>query len=178
MKKFLAVSAVAGMILLSVVACKKKEEQPVPKTFSQEGQAGAPALPPGHGPTGSIGPLTVSVPPDVKGKWSAVKLIIDDKKTKKTQEYTVGLSSELKIPDSNLTVKVSDFLPDFKMNGNIITSASNNANNPAAGISVYESGKQIFPGSGEGGWLYAKFPNIHPFQHDRFGITLKEGVKK
>ncbi|NOY65603.1 MAG: DUF2155 domain-containing protein, partial [Nitrospirae bacterium] len=35
-----------------------------------------------------------------------------------------------------------------------------------------ENNKEIF-----NGWLYSKFPDIHPFQHEKFSVTLIEGIK-
>ncbi|MBI5050422.1 MAG: DUF2155 domain-containing protein [Nitrospirae bacterium] len=179
MKTFLAVLVVVIAILLSIGSCKKKEEQPVPKTPMPHGPVmEAPAGIPGHKAGGPKVTFQVVVPPEVKDKWAAVKLVVEDKKIKKTQEFTVNIGSELKVPESNLTVKIGEFLPDFKMSGNIITSASNNTNNPSVKVTIYEDGKQIFPAPGEGGWLYAKLPSIHPFQHQRFALFLKEGIKK
>ena len=118
------------------------------------------------------------VPPEVQTGWSAVKLLVEDRELKKTHEVTIRIGDESKIPGSNLTIKAVYFLPDFKMSGPVITSASNALNNPAAGLIVSENGAQIFPEMGKIGWLYEKFPAIHPFQHKRFGLALKEGVKK
>ncbi|MBI5409149.1 MAG: DUF2155 domain-containing protein, partial [Nitrospirae bacterium] len=101
-----------------------------------------------------------------------------DRKQNKQQELTANIGGEVKIPDSNLIVKVGPFLPDFKMNGAVITSASNDLNNPSVGVAIFENSAQVFPSSGKWGWLYARYPEIHPFQHDRFGLKLKEGIKK
>ncbi|HCC68595.1 MAG TPA: DUF2155 domain-containing protein [Nitrospiraceae bacterium] len=182
MVKFLSV-IIAIAFLFSVGACKKKEEKPVPEAIDMIGPIIAPTdVPMGPGRAESKGGTQVVVPADVKGKWSAVKLIIEDKVSKKTQEFTVKLGDELKIPNSNLKVKVGDFLPDFKMTDGqpiTITSASNNPNNPAVGVRVFEGDRQIFPDSWrKWGWLYANYPTIHPFQHEKYGLTLKQGVPK
>ena len=127
------------------------------------------------------GEMKIVVPDSVKGKWSAVKLVVEDKTSKKTQEFTVKLNSELKIPNSDLKVVVGEFLPDFKMSPDQITSSSNMQNNPAVAIKVFESGKQIFPSAGKKwGWLYAKpeLRNVHPFEHPKFSLSLEEGIKK
>lgn len=164
MKIFKRTFIVVMILLLPLsYACKKKEEQPVPQAPAGPG-AGV-IMPPGE--------IKVIVPEAVKGKWDAVKLIVEDKIAKKSSEITVKLNSEYDIPNSNLKIKVGEFLPDFKMDGLTITSSSNEPNNPAVRVIVYENGKEIFKG-----WLYSKFPTIHPFQHDRYGLTLKEGVKK
>ena len=182
MKKFLSVAMIAVPLLFG--ACSKKEEQPQPTPQAPMMKQGpivetpSQALPPGHEAARQKVEYNVVVPPDVKDKWSGVKLIIEDKQTNKMQEYTVKLSSEFKIPDSKLTIKVGDFLPDFKLGVQVITSASNNLVNPAVGVVIYEDGSQIFPESGKWGWLYAEHPTMHPFQHSRFSVLLKEGIAK
>ncbi len=175
MRRFLAISL--GVVLvfsLGLGACKKKEQQPVPQSpMMQPGPGGQ--MPGGHGPAGMAVPkeLKVVVPDSVKGKWSGVKLVLEDKGAKKQQEYTINLNSELKVPNSNLKIAVGDFLPEFRMDADTITSASNNPTNPAVRIKVFEGDKEIFKG-----WLYSKFPTIHPFEHPKYGLVLKEGVKK
>ncbi len=196
MKKVLAVVCSLSL-LLAAGACKKKE-QPVPQPVmpgpQQQLPPGHPGMAPGGGPMapgapgapaapGGVvmpkGETTVTVPDSVKGKWKSVVLVVEDKTTKKSSEYTINLNSELKVPNSNLKIAVGEFLPDFRMNGLEITSMSNDMNNPAVGIKVFEDNKQIFPAPGKKwGWLYAKFPTMHPFEHPKYAIGLKGGIKK
>jgi len=206
MRRVLAVSmGVALVFSLGLTACKKKEQQPVPQAPGQMPPSGAMppaqmppsgAMPPGQMPPGGAmppgqmppsgamppgqggisvpkGEMKIVVPDSVKGKWSGVVLIVEDKSTKKKQEFKVNLNSDLKIPNSNLKVAVGDFFPSFKMDGSTITSASNDPGNPAVRVKVYEGEKEIFKG-----WLYSKFPAIHPFEHPKYGLGLKEGIKK
>ncbi len=172
MIKKIFVLVVAVSIMAAFGACKKKEEQPLPQTPAIPAP-GMPAANPHEGIAMPKGETQVVVPESVKGKWSGVKILIEDKATKKMQEATVKLGSEYKIPKSDLKIKVGDFLPDFRMDGLTITSASNQPNNPAVSVKVYEGDKEIFKG-----WLYSKFPTIHPFQNDKYGLILKEGVPK
>ena len=128
---------------------------------------------------GSMGPKTgfqVVVPPEVKENWKAATFIVEDKKENTRNELTVNIGDNFNIPGSKMTVKAGPFLPDFKMSAATITSVSNKLNNPAIGVSISENGRKIFPPSGEWGWLYMNFPTIHSFQHERFGLVLKEGV--
>ncbi len=180
-------------------ACKKKEEktipkvpfQPLPQTPMQQPtpqmpmQPGGPQMPmqpiPQMPKTEAMptGKTKVVVPDTVKGKWSSVKLIIEDKTTMNSQEYTVNLNSSFTIPDSDLKVYVGEFLPDFKMDNLTLTSVSNEPKNPAVGIRVMERGKQIFPTLGkQWGWLFARMPDVHPLKHPKYNINLKEGVEK
>jgi hypothetical protein len=169
MKKLFA-ALLVGSLIFTVAGCKKKEEKP--------------QLPPGHpGMEGSM-PQTgmpdmpkvdrkVVVPAEVKAKWMAVKLNIEDKAAKSTKEYTVAVGSELAVPNSKMKIKVLAFLPDFRMGEKDITSASDKPNNPAVQVSVTEPGKEEWKG-----WLYSMHPGIHPYAHERVAITLVGGVNK
>jgi hypothetical protein len=169
MKKQLLVAVCGLSLLLSFGACKKKEEKPPVPQASVPGHPGA-----GQGQiTMPKGQTTVLVPDMVKGKWKAVVLIIEDKESRKKKEYTVDLNSDFNVPGSSLKLGVGDFLPDFKMDGLSITSMSNNPVNPAVRVQIFEGDKEIF-----NSWFYSKFPAIHPFEHPKYALTLKEGVKK
>jgi hypothetical protein len=186
MKKQIFAVVCSLSLLLAAGACKKKEEKPpVPQTGMPGAMQGVPPAP--HGmpgeqqaaPGGQMnivvpkGEKTVVVPGSVKGKWKGVVLVVVDKKTNKQQEYTVNLSSDFKVPNSNLKISVGEYLPDFRMEGLTITSSSNEQNNPAVGVKIFENDKEVFKG-----WLYSKFPTMHPFEHPNYSIVLKSGLKK
>jgi hypothetical protein len=187
MKKMI-VAACSLALLVSVGACKKKEEQPVPKA----GLPGQQMMPPqgmpqqGMPPQGKFmmpkGDTVVTVPDAVKGKWKGVVLVVADKTSKKQIEITAGLHSEVKVPNTDLKIAVGDFMPDFRMMGLNITSASDEPNNPAVGVRVSEAGKQIFPTdpAKKWAWLYGKpeLRNVHPFEHAKYAVFLKNGIKK
>ncbi len=128
--------------------------------ISPEGQQQVP----GPGMMMPKGKSQIIIPDSVKGKWSAAKIIFEDKTAKKRQEYTVKLNSDFSVPNSSLKISVGEFIPDFRMEGLNLSSASNQPNNPALSIRVFEGGKQIFPPPGrQWGWLFAKAPSIHRF---------------
>ena len=193
MTKKIIVLFAAISLAVSLGACQKKEEQPVPKAPMQSPMQSPMATPsdlsqpmkspetmPPHGQMGAPNgdaakkePKTVQVPADVKKSWKKVTLTFIDKGAKKTKEYNVDINSRLEIEGTNLRVAVGEFLPDFKMMGSIITSGSNEPVNPAVRVEIFEKGQSIFKG-----WLFAKMPEIHPFESDKYGLLLKEGVKK
>ncbi len=181
MKKLLIVMS-AVLMIFSLWACQKQEEPPAAKKspMPQGPIIDQSADPQGHGVTGTAKKTEFQVvtPPDVKEHWSQVVIIVEDKKENKKEEFTVSIGDDLKIPDSDLTVRVGPFLPNFKMSGTVITSSSNETVNPSVGVAVMKDGEKLFPKTGEWGWLYAKFPTIHSFQHERFSLVLKEGVEK
>jgi hypothetical protein len=162
-KKIFAVLA-GAVLTFTFAACKDKAESPIPPH---------PAGGPPSGMVMPVGETQVIVPESIQGKWSAVTLVIDDKTTNESSEVVVNIGEEYTIPDSSLKISVGDFLPDFKMDGSIITSMTNDLNNPAVNVTVFEGDTEVFSG-----WLYSKFPAIHPFQHEKYGLTLKDAVAK
>jgi hypothetical protein len=109
----------------------------------------------------------IVVPDSVKGKWKAVKIAVTDKMTNKESVFTVDIGSSFPVPETKIAVDVENFLPDFTMNGTVMTSQSNETKNPAAKIKIFEKGKEIF-----NGWLFSLYPTTHAVQHPRFGFTL------
>jgi hypothetical protein len=172
MKEFTLLVAVLMMVAFAGTGCKKKQPPPPMPPQGTPGQAGMPGAP--HGETGAP-PVEkkIVVPDSVKGAWKAVKVEVEFKEKKNKKTFTIPVNSEFKVPDTDLTFKVGNFLPHFTMAADQITSGSNNPENPAAQFEVFQGGKEIFHG-----WLFSKFPAVHPFTHDKFGVALLEGVKK
>ncbi len=182
MRRVMGIVLTTFLIAGFITGCKKQEEQPAPKEQqipavpiqTPMGQASAQPLRSPHGDSGGMVskvPKTVVVPDSVKGKWSKVILAVEDKGSGKTDEYTVNLKSEFKIPGSNLKIAVREFLPDFRMTEDTITSGSNELNNPAVRVEIFEKDKSIFKG-----WLYEKYPGVHPFDHPKYAITLRKAI--
>ena len=166
MKKFTLLVVVLMMAAFAGAGCKKQQPPPPPmppqSAAGQPGMPGAPAV-----------EKTVVVPDAVKAGWKAVKVEVEFKEKKSKKAFTIPLNSEFKVPDSDLTLKVGNFLPHFAMAADQISSSTNNPENPAVQIEVFQGGKEVFHG-----WLFALHPTVHPFTHDKYGVTLLEGVKK
>jgi len=160
---------------------------PVPGVSGGAAQAG---LPPDHPPVGGAGGAAqggdrphpqiggtgraVRVPDAVKGRWRAVKLVVETKGGGSSpQTITLNLGGEVVVPASRLKLRADEFLPALQVKGNEITSGSNEPVNPAALVTIWEDGKQVFHG-----WLFSKFPDMQPFEHPTYRITLIEGVPK
>jgi hypothetical protein len=121
--------------------------------------------------SGAAKQATVVVPESVQGHWKAATFVVVDRERSNAEEVTVDLDGEWTFPDGRLTIKVLEFLPDLRIDNKIYTSASNEPNNPAAHVVIHDGDHELFDG-----WLFSEFPQVHPFNHPRFGITLKEGV--
>ncbi len=170
MKLRLVVLIAVLALVFSVAGCSKQDDAPITTGGG---------VPEGHPTTGGEGqgpvvaPVSeIVVPDDVKKDWGSTILAIEDKDKGEIKDVTVTLNSDYTIPDSSIKIAVGDFLPDFRMTGTTITSNTNEPNNPAIQVIITEADAEIFSG-----WLYARFPAIHPFQHEKYGVTLKAGVK-
>jgi hypothetical protein len=129
-------------------------------------QGGAPGMPAGMPKVAR----QVVVSEAVKKGWKGVVVQVTEKGGA-SKDYQVAIHGKLDIPGSSLTVQVEEFLPDFKMTPQGITSVSNEPKNPAVKVVVVEGGKPVFKG-----WLFKMFPDAHPFQHPKYHLSLKNGV--
>ncbi len=189
MRRVALIAATLFVFSLAMPACKKKEQPQPPPPMPGQGMPGQgmpgqgmpgqgmppgmPGQPGGMHSTGAAPEKKVVMPDTVRNAWKAVKIEVEYKEKKSKKKFDVPLKSEFKIPDSDLVLKTGDFLPHFAMGADSITSSSNNPENPAVQVEVFQGGKEIFHG-----WLFSKFPSVHPFQHDKYGVTMIEGVKK
>ena len=113
------------------------------------------------------------MPDDVQKTYSGIVLLWKDSSTGKEGKLEVPLGGSAELPGSGLTVAADVFLPAFTMTSEVITSAGIEPENPAARIRVTEGGKEIFSG-----WIFTRFPDVHPFTHPRFSLRLDGGVRK
>ncbi|MDX9714548.1 MAG: hypothetical protein RBT37_03865 [Dissulfurispiraceae bacterium] len=169
MKKVICLAISLAVVFSMVIGCGKSEQQPGPKASDSHS---AKPLSDAHAGTSAKSQKPVDVPADVKKTWKKVVLVIEDRDKKKKTEHVVDIGSEISLDDSNVKVKVLYFLPHFMIQEQKVTSLSNNPENPSVRISVKDNGKEIFDN-----WIYSKHPDIYTFDHNRFGIVLKEGLK-
>jgi hypothetical protein len=176
--------AAASVLLLSVVSlsCREKgrpdpdirmaiSHQPAADTDAPEAAGENP-----HAAGGQKAPRVpdrLEVPDAVKQAYSGVSLAWRDTQTGKTGALEVPLGSSAELPGSGLTVTADVFLPAFTMSSDVITSSGIEPENPAARIRVSEGGKEIFSG-----WIFKRFPDVHPFTHPRFSLRLDGGVRR
>ena len=115
----------------------------------------------------------LNVPAEVTATWKAVIIEVTDKADSATTLLTVDIGSS--VTHKELEIAVSAFLTEFMMDqgtGNF-TSKSNEPINPGAKTTIKEGGQIIFDR-----WLFSSFADVHPFAHEKYGIVLKDFVKK
>ena len=151
MKRLMKLTVLSLVAMIAVAGCNEKETQKVEATRPQRVQP----------------PSVVVVPKSVQGKWKAVKISVINKNTGSQKIYTVAIGSRFKLPESNMTLTVENFLPHFVMEGTTLTSQSNELLNPAVQLRVDEGGREIYKG-----WLFTLYPTTHAFQHPLFSFTL------
>ena len=174
-----------GVVCLLVVGCKqqtpKETTEPVAeKQEAHEAHEGHEALESAHGqaadphqmgataPAPKI-PKKVVVSEEVKNKWESVKLAVKDKSSGASTSYEVAPNSEFEIPQSTIKVTIGAFMPDFTMDAETFTSLSAEPNNPALQVSISEGGEEKYSG-----WLFSRYPEMHAFEHEKYGITLED----
>jgi hypothetical protein len=122
---------------------------------------------------GSDVPTRLEVPPEVQHAYTGIKVSWKDKSDGKEGILEIPLGGGTPLPDPSLVVRADVFLPAFTMGAGAITSEGVEPQNPAARITVFDKGKEIFAG-----WIFTRFPDVHPFVHPRFQLHLEGGVPK
>ncbi|HEY6051918.1 MAG TPA: hypothetical protein VIZ58_11755 [Thermoanaerobaculia bacterium] len=177
--------------LLAVSGCREKgrpdpsvrmaishDREPPAEAAGQPGASGAEGAPQGAASSGTGTeaakvPTRLEVPPEVVKAWSGIRLRWKDSSNGKDGTLDVPLGGSASLPFSDLQVRADVFLPAFTMTGEAITSSSIEPENPAARIAVIEKGNPLFEG-----WVFTRFPDVHPFQHPRFSLKLEGGVRR
>jgi hypothetical protein len=163
-------AAAAFAALLSLSACREKgrPDPDIRMAVSHERMETESA----GGDAGAV-PTRLEVPPEVEQAYSGIRLRWTDASDGKEGVIDVPLGGGTPLPDPSLVVRAEVFLPAFSMGGGVLTSDGVEPQNPAARITVFEKGREIF-----GGWIFTRFPDVHPFTHPRFKLHLEGGVPR
>ena len=117
-------------------------------------------------------PSRLEVPPEVGKTYQGIRLTWKEKDGREGT-LDVPLGATAKIPGTDLEVGSDVYLPAFTMAGDAITSTGTAEENPAARVTVSEKGRELFAG-----WIFKRFPDVHPFQHPKYSIRLEGGVRR
>ncbi len=128
---------------------------------------------PGRADRAPTVPSRLEVPPEVLKAYSGIRLAWKDSGSGREGTLEIPLGSTGRIPDSPLDIRADLFLPSFTMGNDVITSTGIEPENPAARIAVLENGAEV-----HAGWIFTRFPDVHPFQHPRFALRLEGGVRR
>lgn len=118
-------------------------------------------------------PTRLVIPPEVAAAYSGIRVAWRDAAGAKEGTIEVPLGESESIPGSSLEVRADVFLPAFTMASDMITSTGIEPENPAARVTVSEGGRELFAG-----WIFTRFPDVHPFRHERITIRLEGGIRR
>ncbi len=160
-KKFHWVAVLAVISMIAAYGCQRQEVQEIPLEQQQVQNVPMPQI-----------PSTVMIPDEIAGKWKGVVLEVTDKAAGKSTDIAVNIGDTAPLGDTGLTIYVEAFLPHFTMAGDVFTSSSAELVNPAARTKITDAlGNELFYG-----WLFALYPDTHPFEHSTYRIVLKDYV--
>lgn len=166
-------SAAAFLALVFLaVACRERGRPDPNVRMAASHERAAEGGPASEGSAGTV-PTKLVVPPEVTAAFSGVQIGWKDSQSGQEGILDVPLGGSTPIPGSDLTVKADVFLPAFTMSAEQITSTGTGLENPAARIAVVQGDKEVFAG-----WIFKRFPDVHPFQHPRFSLRLEGGVPR
>jgi len=168
--RFPAMAGLALAVAVGVGACRERG-RPDPSIRMAVSHDRATAG--GGKEIGETVPTRLVVPPEVTAAYSSIRVGWKDSETGKEGTVEVPIGGAAGLPGSNLEVRGDVFLPSFSMSAEEITSTGTGQENPAARIAVLEKGNEIFAG-----WIFTRFPEVHPFQHPRFSLRLEGGVPR
>ena len=168
-------SAAFAALLLAAAACRERgQPNPSIRMAISHQRVDPGGAEPSQIPGGENAPPTrLEIPSEVAKVWSGVRIGWKDKSNGGEGSIDVPLGGATPLPDPSVVVRADAFLPAFTMGGGAITSESVEPQNPAARITVFEKGKEIFAG-----WIFTRFPDVHPFTHPRFELRLEGGVPR
>ena len=187
MRRMRGAALLAGLAAVAVAgpACRENSRpdpdihmaishEPEEQGAAGNSQPGAPAGAGGAaGEAAPKAPSRLEVPPEVEQAWSGIRLRWKDLGSGQEGTVDVPLGGAKPLPDPTVVVRGDVFLPAFTMSGDAITSQGTEPQNPAARITVFEKGKEIF-----GGWIFTRFPDVHPFTHPKYQLRLEGGVPR
>lgn len=106
---------------------------------------------------------------EVKKKWTSANLGVTDNSTGQKVDITVKVGQKVKVDAVSFMMLVEAFVPDYTIYEDHIGSRSNEANNPAILVSLFDGDKQVARG-----WIFAELPTYNSYSHIRYSVVLKE----
>lgn len=153
-----------------VAGCGKNNEPPPPATIPVMSKT---SLPPNHPVLDKAfsHPASGSQPniipsPEAAAKWKSADLSVRAAGHAE-QRLRVSIGGQQPVTATDLTISVLAYLPSFKINGNTVTSSSNNPDNPAVFVQLRNPQGKLAEG-----WVFQKLPQFDTFHSDKVTVTL------
>jgi hypothetical protein len=116
-------------------------------------------------------PSDVYISEDILSRYKGVSFEITEYETGKKTVADVAFDETFQT--GGLTITVLQFFPDFKINDkNSYFTESLEPNNVAARVNVVSADHEF------SGWLFASYPEVHPFTDPKYNVTLLKAIEK
>ncbi|MBE9528408.1 MAG: hypothetical protein IME99_04125 [Proteobacteria bacterium] len=104
---------------------------------------------------------------EMKAKWNEVQIAITDNANQRTENVTLKVGSKVKLTQDGYFLTIDAFVPDYAIAESKIVSRSDEANNPAMLVSLYENETQVTRG-----WVFKDFSEFNSYSNSRFVLQL------
>ncbi len=108
----------------------------------------------------------VKVTDAIKSKYRSVNLQITDNSTGSKDVIKVGVGAKKALKDG-FSIRADVFLPDYSIFDDYIASRSEELNNPAVMVELYEGDKLV-----ASGWVFKEMVQYNSYSHLRFAVAL------
>jgi len=116
-------------------------------------------------PHGGGGKTRLNIPAEVKAKWKTAELSLAGPNLP-LRTVKVAIGGETNVGKA-LVLRVLAYVPAFQSDSGIVTSASNNPDNPAVLVQLLEGKQPVAEG-----WVFQKLPDFNTFSTDRLKVQL------
>jgi hypothetical protein len=108
----------------------------------------------------------LNIPADVKAKWKSVELSLSGMNIP-AHKVRVAIGGQTSIDQSGLLVRVVAYVPAFQSGDGVVTSASNNPDNPAVLVQLVDKAKVLSEG-----WVFQKYTDFNTYQSEKLHLQL------
>lgn len=108
----------------------------------------------------------VKVTDAIKSKYRSVNLQVTDNSTGIKDVIKVGVGAKKELKDG-FSIRAEVFLPDYSIFDDYIASRSEELNNPAVMVELYEGDKLV-----ASGWVFKEMTQYNSYKHLRFAVAL------
>jgi hypothetical protein len=109
---------------------------------------------------------TLRIPPEVKAKWKSVELSISAAGGKE-QRARITIGDKVAVANTGLSLGVTAFVPAFMSDAGVVTSSSNQLDNPAVQLQLSDSKGKITEG-----WVFLSLPDFNSFSSREISVRL------
>ena len=104
--------------------------------------------------------------------YKGITLRVTDRKTQKSVDTFVPFMTPVRLKGTPLTVTATHFFPDFVMSEGGYATRSTEPKNPGAKVKVTGGATEF------DGWLFANFPEAHPYDDPDYNLIMLNAVRK